>query len=119
MGPAWKDGPLINAIPVREDGSLLNASGAPTSGDVEVEEATANVEGFNFATRLLFYAPGAGSLKYAPGLVKTIRKEDSMSWNIHYNPTGRPERDRHSLKLWFSRTEFQNTPRKSTRPSLA
>ena len=61
---------------------------------MEVEEETANIEGFNFATRLLFYAPGAGALKYAPGLVKTIRKEDSMSWNIHYNPTGRPEKDR-------------------------
>jgi hypothetical protein len=24
-----------------------------------------------------------------------------MSWNIHYNPTGRPK-DQHTLKLWFS-----------------
>jgi hypothetical protein len=25
-----------------------------------------------------------------------------MSWNIHYNATGRPETDRQSLRLWFS-----------------
>src|SRR5262249_36064735 len=51
---------------------------------------------------LLFYAPGAGALKYAPGLVKTIHRDDYMSWNVHYNATGRPEKDRHSLRLWFS-----------------
>src|SRR5262245_5233104 len=102
-GPAYKDGPFINAFPVHKDGTLLtDARGNALVGE-QVEEATANVQGFNFATRLLFYAPGAGTLKYAPGLVKTIHKEDYMSWNIHYNPTGRPERDRHTLKLWFSR----------------
>lgn len=103
LGPAYKDGPLINAFPVKADGSpLTDARGNPLVGE-EQEEATANVEGFNFATRLLFYAPGAGALKYAPGLVKTIHKDDYLSWNIHYNPTGRVERDQHTLKLWFSR----------------
>ena len=46
---------------------------------------------------------GRRSTQYTPGLVKTIHKEDYMSWNIHYNPTGRPETDRHTLNLWFSR----------------
>jgi hypothetical protein len=101
LGPAWKGGPVVNAIPVQEDGSPLG-NVDPNQVGQETEEATANTEGFNFSTRLLFYAPGAGALRYAPGLVKTIPRDDYIVWNIHYNATGRPEKDRHSLRLWFS-----------------
>jgi len=112
LGPAWRGGPMVNAIPVREDGTPLldpnsnltpqqQVAAAQEVGQ-ESEEATANTEGFNFSTRLLFYAPGAGALRYAPGLVKTIHQDDYISWNIHYNATGRPEKDRPSLRLWFS-----------------
>jgi hypothetical protein len=101
LGPAWKGGPVVNAIPVQEDGSPLG-NVDPNQVGQETEEATANTEGFNFSTRLLFYAPGAGALRYAAGLVKTIPRDDYIVWNIHYNATGRPEKDRHSLRLWFS-----------------
>jgi hypothetical protein len=115
LGPAWRGGPMVNAVPVREDGTpLLDANANLSRAELlraqqevgqETEEATANTEGFNFATRLLFYAPGAGAVRYAPGLVKTIRKDDYISWNIHYNATGRPETDRPELRLWFSQVE--------------
>jgi hypothetical protein len=111
LGQWWKNGPFYNAFPVHEDGTPLSSEDAA----VEVEEATANTEGFNASTRLLFYAPGAGALKYAPGLVKTIHRDDYLSWNIHYNATGRPEKDRQSLRLWFS----QVTPTAEIKSSTA
>ena len=49
-----------------------------------------------------FYAPGTGGLRFKPGLVKVIKREDYVKFNLHYNATGRPETDRHSARLWFS-----------------
>ncbi len=97
VGEAWPAGQIVNAIPVQEDGSpLLKGPQA------EPEEATANTDTFNFASRLLFYAPGTATLSYKPGLVKTIQRDAYFMWDIHYNATGRPEKDRHTVRLWFS-----------------
>jgi copper type II ascorbate-dependent monooxygenase-like protein len=30
-----------------------------------------------------------------------------LSWNVHYNATGRPEKDRHTLRLWFATTPIK------------
>ena len=104
-GPMWKGGPLINAVPVREDGT-------PLSDDASVDEAessAANVstddrdEGsVSLSNVLTFYAPGTGALKFKPGLVKVVEREDYLKWNLHYNPTGRPETDQHSVMFWFA-----------------
>jgi hypothetical protein len=100
IGPAFPGGPLINAVPVREDGSQL---GDTTEIDASNEEATANTDVNNFGTIMTFYAPGTGALRFKPGLVKHMKRDDYIRWNLHYNPTGREEKDRHSVRLWFAK----------------
>jgi hypothetical protein len=100
VGPAWPGGPLINAVPVREDGSQL---GDPNTIDEENEEAVANTSTNLPGNILTFFAPGTGSLRFKPGLVKVIDRDDYLRWVLHYNATGRPEKDRHSLMFWFSK----------------
>ena len=98
LGPAFPGGPIVNAIPVREDGTQVGDATADASN----EEATANTAGDTTDNRLTFYAPGTGQLKFAPGLVKVIKPTSYFSWNLHYNATGRPEKDRHTAALWFT-----------------
>ncbi len=99
VGPAFPGGPLINAIPVREDGSQLT-----DPADNDNEEARANVDTTNSGVNVFtFYAPGTGALKFRAGMVKVIKRDDYVRWNLHYNATGRPEKDRHTVHLWFSK----------------
>ena len=129
LGPAWVGGQVVNAIPVREDGSPLacsvlanrsTSSAAVGGNDPEcvraaAEEAAANTEEtFNFGNRLLFYAPGTQTLRFSPGLVKVIKRDDYMMWDIHYNATGRPEKDRHQVRLWFSKDTPTHVVRSGT-----
>src|SRR5262249_45563530 len=89
---------LVNAIPVREDGSSVDDDRGAASN----EEAMANTSGDTTDNRLTFYAPGTGQLRFASGLVKVIKPESYFSWNLHYNATGRPEQDQHTAGLWFT-----------------
>jgi mono/diheme cytochrome c family protein len=102
VGPAFPGGPLINAIPVREDGSQLTDVTEDTP-----EEAVANTDTVASAlgTSYSFYAPGTGALRFKPGMVKIMRTDEYVRWNLHYNATGRPEKDRHSLRLWFAKDQ--------------
>jgi hypothetical protein len=101
VGPAYPGGPLINAIPVREDGTQLGEGGDDLAGN---EEATANTDSTaTLGNSYTFYAPGTGALRFKPGLVKVMKTDDNITWNLHYNATGRPEKDRHSLRLWFAK----------------
>jgi hypothetical protein len=102
VGPAFPGGPLINAIPVREDGSQLT----DLTEDVP-EEAVANTDTTVgvLGTSYSFYAPGTGALRFKPGMVKIMRSDEYITWNLHYNATGRPEKDRHSLRVWFAKDQ--------------
>jgi mono/diheme cytochrome c family protein len=101
VGPAWPGGPLVNAVPVREDGSQVDEGAV----DEEAGEAVANTDpnSTSFPNVFTFYAPGTGALRFKPGLVKVMRRDDYLRWGLHYNATGRVEVDRPSARLWFSR----------------
>ena len=65
--------------------------------------------GAAFATRnstnlLLFYVPGGGFYEFPAGAVKAIHADDVLTWGMHYTPTGKVEKDRHKLGLWFSQS---------------
>jgi hypothetical protein len=98
LGHAWPGGPMINAVPVREDGTELT-----DSTDFAVDEPTqANSGDKTLGNILTFYTPGTGSLRFRPGYAKEIKHDQYFAWFLHYNPTGRPETDRHQVSLWFS-----------------
>jgi len=91
-GRAWPEGPLIDFVPVYPDGSSYNEMakvdpGAPTDDN-----------------RLVFYVPGGGFQQFPAGSAKRISAGNALAWQLHYTPSGKPEKDRHQLGLWFART---------------
>jgi hypothetical protein len=112
-GRAWKDGPLVDFVPVYPDGRSYNE--LTSSGDLAGGESPADaaarrslLEQAAFRTtddnRLLFYVPGGGFQEFPAGAVKRISAGNAIAWGLHYTPTGKPEKDRHRLGLWFART---------------
>ncbi len=112
-GRAWKDGPLVDFVPVYPDGRSYNelaragdlvAGESPT--DTAARRTALQHEAFRTSddNRLLFYVPGGGFQEFSPGAVKRISAGNAIAWGLHYTPTGKPENDRHRLGLWFAQT---------------
>jgi hypothetical protein len=108
-GRAWRGGPVVSLVPVYPDGRSFNElTGEPPSGasdDVPARRLPSDdVFRPRDDNRLLFYVPGGGFQRFPPGAVKRISAGNALAWGLHYTPTGKPEKDRHRLALWFSRT---------------
>jgi hypothetical protein len=93
--PAWPGGPMANAevVPVSVDtgerGPGVNfAEGGGGEGEQNV---------------LLIWVPGGGFQQFRPGIARRITPDDYFQWRLHYTATGKPEKDRHVLGLWFAR----------------
>ncbi|HET9533568.1 MAG TPA: hypothetical protein VFQ92_24655 [Blastocatellia bacterium] len=55
------------------------------------------------AFKLVGQAPGKGYEHHRPGIAKRISPGMYFQFNMHYQPTGRVEKDRSMLGLWFSK----------------
>ena len=55
------------------------------------------------AFKLVGQAPGKGFEKHHPGTAKRILPGMYVQFNMHYQPSGRPEKDRSRLGLWFAK----------------
>lgn len=53
--------------------------------------------------QLISYVPGRGYESYWPGVGKRIPAGEWFVWSVHYSPTGRPERDRTDIGLYFAK----------------
>ena len=106
-GRAWKDGPVVDFVPVYPDGRSYNElTGEGSDEPSSRRRAALQTEAFRTTDdyRLLFYVPGGGFQEFPPGAVKRISAGNAIAWNLHYTPTGKPEQDRHRLGLWLART---------------
>lgn len=56
------------------------------------------------AFKLVGQAPGKGFERHRPGIAKRVSPGMYVQFNMHYQPTGRSEKDRSMLGLWFSKT---------------
>ena len=56
---------------------------------------------------LTFYTPGNGFEQYPPGYGKRILggPKAYVSFSMHYQPTGKPEKDRSSMGIWLAQQE--------------
>ena len=98
-------GPYITYFPVGTrivDGQPVSADGTPLTRADRNTGTPRLVEG---ASKLLSYVPGRGFEQHRPGTAKRIPAGSYLNWNQHYQVTGRPETDRSSLGLWFSKTQ--------------
>ena len=52
------------------------------------------------STKLICFVPGRGFEMFQPGVAKRVPAGNFLRWSLHYNVTGRPERDRSQIGLW-------------------
>jgi hypothetical protein len=55
------------------------------------------------ANKLLSWVPGRGVDSHRADIGKRIPAGKYLNWQVHYNPTGKPEKDRTRLGIWFNK----------------
>jgi copper type II ascorbate-dependent monooxygenase-like protein len=97
-GKAVKDGASaqLNSQSARDTGGL-NEGGA--------REVVLTQDSFTRAGafKLVGQAPGKGFERHYPGTAKRILPGMYIQFNMHYQPSGRVEKDRSRLGLWFAK----------------
>ena len=53
------------------------------------------------------YAPGWDFERYKPGIGKRVPAGWNINFNMHYQPTGKPESDRTALGLWYQKVPLE------------
>jgi hypothetical protein len=97
-GRAVRDGSAtqLNSQSARETGGLSEGG----SREVFLSQDSFTRAG---AFKLVGQAPGKGFERHFPGTAKRILPGMYFQFNMHYQPSGRPEKDRSLLGLWFAK----------------
>jgi hypothetical protein len=90
------DAPAKPADPANPRGSAFREGG----DEVVLTQDSFSRSG---AFKLVGQAPGKGYERHRPGIAKRITPGTYFQFNLHYQPDGRPEKDRSMLGLWFSK----------------
>lgn len=94
---------IVNGRAVKAE---LNTSDASRTGGLrEGAEVFQSQDSFSRAGafKLIGQAPGKGFERHFTGTAKRISPGMYFQFNMHYQPTGRPEKDRSLLGLWFAK----------------
>jgi cytochrome c553 len=86
----------LNSQSARETGGLSESG----SREVFLSQDSFTRSG---AFKLVGQAPGKGFEKHHPGTAKRILPGMYIQFNMHYQPSGRVEKDRSRLGLWFAK----------------
>jgi hypothetical protein len=89
--PVFDGGPSLPGVPIRGDGSPFRA--------FSPEE---------FGSPVLFYVPGGGVAQFPDGLAKRMRPGQYLAWGLHLKGSGKPEKSRFRLGLWYSRRDVHH-----------
>ena len=102
---------IVNGKAVRDGatpGALNSQSARETGGLSEggAREVAQTQDSFtrSGAFKLVGQAPGKGFEQHHPGTAKRILPGMYFQFNMHYQPSGRTEKDRSRLGLWFAKT---------------
>ena len=88
---------VIDGVAHAVDGTPLNQRQIPRRVDDDNGFITPG------ASKLLSYVPGRGYEEYSGGTAKRLAAGAYIDFEMHYNSTGREERDRTKLGLWFKK----------------
>jgi hypothetical protein len=80
-----------------KDGRLVQPEGARRGGGRSGEF------GLPGSSKLLSFVPGRGVDVHRESIGKRIPAGKYISWQMHYNPTGKVEKDRSRLGIWFNK----------------
>jgi hypothetical protein len=91
----------LNSQSARDTGGLSEGGAPRASGrEVVLSQDSFTRSG---AFKLVGQAPGKGFERHAPGTAKRILPGMYVQFNMHYQPSGRVEKDRSRLGLWFAK----------------
>jgi hypothetical protein len=87
---------LVNGRLIGADGNVIADRGSP---------GLPRTEGMGLpgSSKLLSWVPGRGVDAHRPNVGKRIPAGKYINWQVHYNPTGKPEKDRTRLGIWFNK----------------
>jgi hypothetical protein len=84
------------------DGRIIGADGK-VIGDRGSAGLPRTEMGLPGSAKLLSWVPGRGVDAHRPNIGKRIPAGKYINWQVHYNPTGKPEKDRTRLGIWFNK----------------
>ena len=87
---------IVNGRLVAPDGKIADDR---ARSDFRAEAAM----GLPGSNKLLSWVPGRGLDRHRPDIGKRIPAGKYLNWQLHYNPTGKPEKDRTKLGIWFNK----------------
>ncbi len=86
---------LVNGRIIGADGKVIGDRGSSGLPRTEM--------GLPGSAKLLSWVPGRGVDAHRPHIGKRIPAGKYINWQVHYNPTGKPEKDRTRLGIWFNK----------------
>src|SRR5262245_10112527 len=86
---------LPEGATVDKDGRMILPEGKRQARNAEF--------GLPGSSKLLSFVPGRGVDQHREDVGKRIPAGKYINWQMHYNPTGKPEKDRTRLGLWFNK----------------
>ena len=85
------------------DGRLVGPDGKPFMERTEAGLPRTETGALPGASKLLSWVPGRGLDVHRANVGKRIPAGKYLNWQLHYNPTGKPEKDRSRLGIWFNK----------------
>jgi hypothetical protein len=97
---------FIRTLPddvVLKDGRPVIAAGQGTSQANSEGGVNALPAGSGPGIRLVSYVPGRGWEGYADGVARRLPKGAYIEFNMHYQASGKPEKERAQFGIWFAK----------------
>ena len=85
------------------DGRLVTPGGQASTDRGAGLAGRADVTALPGANKLLSWVPGRGVDSHRADIGKRIPAGKYINWQVHYNPIGKPEKDRTRLGIWFNK----------------
>ena len=85
------------------NGRLVGSDGKIADDRARSELRAEPVKGLPGSNKLLSWVPGRGLDRYPSDIGKRIPAGKYLNWQLHYNPSGKPEKDRTKLGIWFNK----------------
>jgi mono/diheme cytochrome c family protein len=85
------------------NGRLVEPGGKASTDRGEGLAGRADTTALPGANKLLSWVPGRGVDSHRADVGKRIPAGKYINWQVHYNPIGKPEKDRTRLGIWFNK----------------
>ena len=98
----------VFVVDIPEGAKIINGRLVAPDGKVADDRARAEFRaeaatGLPGSNKLLSWVPGRGVDNHRDDIGKRIPAGKYLNWQLHYNPTGKPEKDRTKLGIWFNK----------------